>query len=89
MVAVGAYLIIEPIKGQTRKRASGLEIPVELEDRFIQGVVHSASPLGKNEFGLEEGQNILYDKHAGHDIKNINGKDYKVIRCTDVAVIMD
>lgn len=89
MKAVGVYVVIKQIKGQTRVRKSGLEIPVEMSDRFIQGVIHSTSELGKNEFGLQDGQNVLYDKHAGHEVKNIKGEDYKVIQCRDIAVVLD
>lgn len=89
MKAVGIYVIVETVKNQTRKRKSGLEVPVELSDRFILGKIHSVSEeIGEKEFGLEAGQEILYDKHAGHELKNIEGQDFKLISCRDVAVIL-
>lgn len=75
--------------GQTRKRSSGLEIPTELSDRFLRGTITSVSEeIGAKEFGLKEGQEVLYDKHAGHEIKGVDGEDYKIITCRDVAVIL-
>lgn len=89
MIAVGQYVIIKPIKGESRQRKSGLHIPTELSDRFIGGVVHSVSKeIGEEQFGLKQGQQVLYDKHSGHDIKGIDGESYKVITCRDIAVVL-
>ena len=89
MQAVGGYVLIQHLVGQTRKRSSGLEVPTELADRFLRGTIMSASEeVGKKEFGLEAGQDVLYDKHAGHEIKGADGQEYKVITVRDVAVIL-
>ena len=88
MKAVGVYVVIKQNKGEIRKRKSGLQVPTKLSDRFIGGVIYSASEIGKDEFGLSEGQQVLYDKHAGHDIKGVDGEDYKVITCRDIAVVL-
>jgi co-chaperonin GroES (HSP10) len=90
MQAVGGYVLIQHLVGQTRKRSSGLEVPTELADRFLRGTVVSASEeIGKKEFGLQAGQDVLYDKMAGHEIKGIDGQEYKVITVRDIAVILD
>lgn len=89
MRAVGIYVLIKQTKGETRQRKSGLQVPTQLSDRFVGGVIHSVSQeIGKDEFGLKEGQKILFDKHAGHDIKGTDGETYKVITCRDVAVVL-
>jgi len=89
MQAVGGYVIIQHELGQTRKRSSGLEVPSELADRFLRGKIYAASEeVGKKEFGLEAGQTVLYDKHAGHEIKGVDGVEYKIITCRDIAVIL-
>jgi len=89
MKAVGGYVLIQHLVGQTRKRSSGLEVPTELADRFLRGTILSASEeVGKKEVGLEAGQDVLYDKHAGHEIKGVDGQEYKVITVRDVAVIL-
>ena len=80
---------MKPVKGEERVRKSGLVVPTKLSDRFIGGVIKSASNVGKDEFGLEAGQHVLYDKHAGHDVKDIDGESYRVITCRDVAVVLD
>jgi len=89
MVAVGAYVIVKPKDGALRKSSSGLEIPTAMSDRFLQGTLISASKeVGKEEFGLESGQEVLYDKHAGHDVPSPNGDTYRIMGCRDVAVIL-
>jgi len=73
---------------QTQKRKSGLEIPSEMEDRFVLGDIISASEsIGKQEFGLEAGQTVLYDKNAGQTLR-IDGEDFKMVTCRDIAMIM-
>lgn len=86
--AVGIYVLIKHKTGQTRMRKSGLEIPTEMEDRFVLGEIVSASEsIGKEEFGLEAGQEILYDKHAGRSVR-IEGEDYLMVTCRDIAMIV-
>jgi co-chaperonin GroES (HSP10) len=88
MKAVSVYLIIKKEKGQVRTSKSGLDIPAEMNDRFIKASIISASELGKEEFGLEAGQEVLYDKHAGHEFKGVDGESYRIITCRDVAVVL-
>lgn len=86
--AVGVYVLMEYKLGQTTMRKSGLEIPSEMEDRFVLGTIVSASDsIGKEEFGLEAGQEVLFDKHAGQK-KRIEGKDYLIVTCRDIAMII-
>jgi co-chaperonin GroES (HSP10) len=88
MMAVGLFVLIQPRIGQTRTRKSGLEVPAALEDRFLLGQIISASEKeGKGEFGLEAGQEVLYDKHAGQKL-TVAGEDYLLITCRDVALII-
>jgi|TARA_R110000737_G_C14624761_1_gene494668 co-chaperonin GroES (HSP10) len=89
MKGVGAFVIIKPKDGALRTTKSGLEVPTAMSDRFLQAELISASEeIGKKEFGLEAGQEILYDKHAGHDVPNAKGETYRIITCRDVAVIL-
>ena len=89
MKGVGAFVIIKPKDGALRTTKSGLEVPTAMSDRFLQADLISASEeIGKKEFGLEAGQEILYDKHAGHDVTGADGETYRIIGCRDVAVIL-
>lgn len=89
MKGVGMYVVVKPVKGIMRKTKSGLDIPPQLNDRFVAGVIISASEeIGFQQFKLEEGQDVLFDKNAGHDIKGADGENYRVVQCRDIAVIL-
>ena len=89
MKGVGSFVIIKPKDGALRTTRSGLEVPTAMSDRFLQADLISASEdVGKKEYGLEAGQEILYDKHAGHDVNGVDGVTYRVITCRDIAVIL-
>ena len=89
MKAVGAYVIIKRKDGALRETKSGLEVPTAMSDRFLQAeIIDASAEVGKEEFGLEKGQEILYDKHAGHDFEGVDGVTYRIIGCRDVAVIL-
>jgi co-chaperonin GroES (HSP10) len=86
--AVGIYVLIKSKAGETRMRKSGLEIPADMEDRFVTGIVVSASEsIGKKEFGLEADQEVLFDKHAGRQLR-LEGEDYLMVTCRDIALIL-
>ena len=80
--------MVQKTKGVVRTSKSGLDIPSDIEDRFIQGVIVSSSETGKKDFGLKDGDVVLYDKHAGNTFKGADGEEYKVIYCRDVAVVL-
>ncbi len=89
MKAVGAFVVVKRKDGALRTTKSGLDVPTAMSDRFLQAELISASQeVGKKEFGLEAGQNVLYDKHAGHDAVGVDGETYRVITCRDIAVIL-
>ena len=84
MKAINHYLIIERIKDEPTK-VGGLILTEETDEdnRYLKAKVISIGNLVE---GIEEGDIIYYDKHAGHGIQH---KDtfYGVITQTDVVVI--
>ena len=88
MKAVGNYLVIKQIRAQERESNSGLLKSPEILDRFLRGIIISSSNVGKEHFGLQAGQEVLFDKNAGHQIPDPSGDIVKVVQCTDVAVIL-
>jgi co-chaperonin GroES (HSP10) len=57
------------------------------EDRWIKADIISTGSVGKSDFGLEDGQTVLYDKHAGQPL-TIEGEKYHMIKATDVALVL-
>lgn len=86
MQAVGKWLIIDEIKEQVKKTSGGLELASNHVDdiRYIKGKVLSP---GLDVEGVEQGDTILYDMHAGHGIE-IDGEFHKVIQERDIVMIL-
>ena len=84
MKAVNNYIIVENIK-QGPKKVGGLLLTEEtdLDNRYIKAKVISIGNLVE---GIKEGDNIRYDKHAGHLVEHDKTMFY-VIRSGDVVLI--
>tara|TARA_B110000858_G_C17635686_1_gene395666 strand:+ start:218 stop:475 length:258 start_codon:yes stop_codon:yes gene_type:complete len=84
MKAVNNYIIVENIK-QGPKKVGGLLLTEEtdLDNRYIKAKVISIGNLVE---GIKEGDNIRYDKHAGHLVEHEKTMFY-VIRSGDVVLI--
>ena len=67
------------------KKVGGLIFTEETDtdNRYLKAKVVS---IGNNVEGIEEGDVIYYDKHAGHGIQH-KDKFYGVIKQTDVVLI--
>ena len=83
MKAVNHYLIIDMIKEEPKVGGLILTDETNEDNRYLKGKVVS---IGNNVEGIEEGDVIYYDKHAGHGIQH-KDKFYGVIKQTDVVLI--
>ena len=84
MKAVNHFLVIERIKDDPTK-VGGL-ILTEKTDEDNRDLKVKAISIGNNVEGIEEGDVIYYDKHAGHGIQH-KDKFYGVIKQQDVVLI--
>lgn len=84
MKAVNHYLVIERIKDEPTK-VGGLILTEETDEdnRYLKAKVISTGNLVE---GIQEGDIIHYDKHAGHGIQH-KDKFYHVIKQIDVVLI--
>ena len=84
MKAVNHFIIVEKIK-QGPKTVGGLILTEDIDEdnRYLKAKIISRGNLVE---GLENGDVIYYDKHAGHDI---SWKDtlYRVIRDGDIVLV--
>ena len=83
MKAVNHYLIIDMIKEEPKVGGLILTEQTDEDNRYLKAKVVS---IGNNVEGIEEGDIIYYDKHAGHGIQH-KDKFYGVIKQTDVVLI--
>lgn len=86
MIAIGRNLVINKHKvGSTKTKGGLLLAESQREDiRYIQADVVS---VGSEVEGVKAGDQIYYDKHAGHGIEH-KGEKYHIIRFQDVVVVL-
>ena len=84
MKAVNYYIVVEKIKEQ-QKAIEGLIMTENLdtENRFVKGKIITAGNLVE---GLNTGDVVYYEKHAGHGI-TWEEKLYLVIKSADVVLV--
>ena len=83
MKAVNHYLIIDMIKEEPKVGGLILTEQTDEDNRYLKAKVVS---IGNNVEGIEEGDVIYYDKHAGHGIQH-KDRFYGVIKQMDVVLI--
>jgi co-chaperonin GroES (HSP10) len=84
MKAVNAYIVVDKIK-KPENKVKGLLLTEDLDkdNRYNRGKVISVGNLVK---GINNGDIIQYDKHAGHGME-WEEKLYYVVRVNDVVII--
>ena len=84
MKAVNHYIVIDMIKNEPKK-VGGLILTDEVneDNRYLKAKVVSIGNLVE---GIQKGDTIYYDKHAGHGIQH-KDKFYGVIKQMDVVLI--
>ena len=83
MKAINYYLIVEKVKEGPRM-VGGLELTDKIDDsvRYLKAKVISAGNLVE---GVNDGDIIYYDRHAGHGVQ-VENTLYQVIRIQDVVL---
>tara|TARA_R110002020_G_scaffold349635_1_gene563187 strand:+ start:161 stop:418 length:258 start_codon:yes stop_codon:yes gene_type:complete len=84
MQAINDYVIVDIIK-EGPKKVSGFILTDETDqdNRYKKANIIS---VGNDVLIVKKGDNIYYDKHAGHDI-GYNDKLYRVIRSRDIVLV--
>jgi chaperonin GroES len=84
---VSDRMIIDPIPVDSIT-ASGLIIPENAKEKPQKGTVIAVGPGTKDDkMEVKVGDVVLYGKHAGTEI-NLEGKDYLIMRQSDLLVIL-
>ena len=84
MKAVNNYIVIKKIK-EAPKKIAGLELTEKQNSdvRYLKAEVVSCGPMV---IGVEAGDTIRYDKHAGHGIE-WQDELFHVISVGDVVIV--
>ena len=88
MKAIGRNLIIRKQKEGVAATKGGLLLAEKQREdiRYIKASVISPGEEA-TKAGLNEGDLIYYDRHAGHTIE-IEGEPYQVIKMQDIVVVL-
>ena len=84
MQAVNYFIVIRKIK-EAPKKVGGLEL-TEDQNKDVRYLKAEVISVGDKVQGVEPGNIIRYDKHAGHGIE-WNDELYHVINLGDVVII--
>lgn len=84
MQAINHYLVISKIK-EAPKKVGGLEL-TEKQNNDVRYLKAEVISVGDKVVGLQPGNIIRYDKHAGHGIE-WNDEFYHVITIGDVVIV--
>ncbi len=86
MKAVGKNIIIQKEKQGISKTKGGLLLTEKTREdlRYNKAKIIS---IGNEVVGVNNNDNIYYDKHAGHDIE-YNKEIYQVIKLQDVVIVL-
>ncbi|HBK71364.1 MAG TPA: co-chaperone GroES [Flavobacteriaceae bacterium] len=80
-------VVIEPLAAET-KTASGIYIPDSAKEKPQQGKVVAVGKGTKDEpTTVKIGDNVLYGKYAGTELK-LDGGDYIIMRESDIFAIL-
>ena len=89
---LGNRVVVEPIE-QEDVTAGGIVLPETAKEKPQKGKILSAGPGDRDENGkripmdVSVGDNVLYAKYAGTEIK-IDGKKLLILRETDLLAIV-
>ena len=84
MKAINNYIIVNKIKTEPKKVAGLIMTDdTDVDNRYIKAKIISTGNLVE---GLKDGDNIYYDKHAGHAI-TWEDDLYQVIQSRDVVLV--
>ena len=86
MRAIGKNIVITPVKENDTTTQGGL-ILAESHREDIRYRMADIIEVGGDVTGVNKGDKIYYDRHAGFGIE-INKEQYKVIKEQDVVIVL-
>jgi len=86
MKAIGKNIIIKKEKQGVSKTKGGLLLTEKVREdlRYNKAQVIS---IGSEVVGIKNGDQIFYDRHAGHDVE-YNKELFQVISLADVVIVL-
>ena len=79
-------VVLERVEEET-KTLSGIIIPDNAKEKPLIGVVKAISKKIEKDCDFKVGDNVVFDKYKGSDIK-IDGKEYIVLEAEDLLGVI-
>ena len=87
IIPLADRVVVQQAEAET-KTASGIIIPDSAQEKPQKGTVVAVGKGTKdNDMTVKVGDNILYGKYAGTELK-YNGTDYMIMKESDILVIL-
>ncbi len=86
-------VLIKPLEGETQT-ASGILLPDSAKEKPQVGEVMATGPGARGEDGkvvpmtIKVGQNVLYKKWGGNEVK-VNGQDWLLVEEKDIMAVVE
>lgn len=86
-------VLIKPLEGETQT-ASGILLPDSAKEKPQVGEVMAIGPGARGEDGkvvpmtIKVGQNVLYKKWGGNEVK-VNGQDWLLVEEKDIMAVVE
>ena len=79
--------ILIKIKESETKTAGGIIIPQTAQEKTQTGVVVAVG-TDKDVIKVKEGDEVMYDKYAGTQIK-VQGADHLIVKMSDILAVLE
>ena len=92
LIPLSDRVVLKEIEAE-ETTASGIVLPGQAKEKPQQAEVVAVGPGGKVdgelvEMNVKVGQKVIYSKYAGTEVK-IDGKDYLIVRQSDILGIVE
>jgi chaperonin GroES len=90
---IADHVVIRPLEAEDRT-AGGIVLPDTAKEKSTKGEVIAVGtgrvlPNGKVvPLAVKEGDQVLYSKYAGSEVK-IEGKEYKIVQESEILAVID
>ncbi|MFP3959181.1 MAG: co-chaperone GroES [Spirochaetaceae bacterium] len=79
--------VLLKIQQEEEKTKGGLYIPETAQEKTQQGLVVAVGD-DKDAIKVKEGQQVMYDKYAGTNVK-IDGDDHLILKMDDIIAVVE
>ncbi len=87
-------VVLQVIKEEEKKTSSGFIIPGTHDEKPNEAIVIAVGPGLKLDNGItmvpdvSPGDKVVFAKYQGHEVKDVDGKDYLIVAYRDILAVI-